>query len=148
MLTGTPKYISNHLETVFSQSTANEWTIPCGKCDKGVILDECSLDPAGPSVRVAAARQPQDGHWVARNPNARWGAGFWVNHAMVPWLDYDEIVDRQRIYDLAKFKNEVLGLPTTTGDHVATREELEAPAAIRTRWPSRRKMSRRKAGRI
>jgi hypothetical protein len=45
---------------------------------------------------------------------------------MVPWINYDEILDRQRIYDLAKFKNEALGLPTTTGDHVATRAELEA----------------------
>ena len=45
---------------------------------------------------------------------------------MVPWLNYDKILDRQRTYDLPKFKNEVLGLSTTTGENVVTREELEA----------------------
>ena len=127
VLTGTPKDISNHLETIFSQSTANEWTILCDKCDKGVILDERSLGPAEISCPgCRSALNPQHGRWIARNPNARWGAGFWVNHAMVPWVNYDELLDRQQTYDLAKFKNEVLGLPTTTGDHVATRAELEA----------------------
>jgi hypothetical protein len=126
ILTGTPKDISNHLEAVFSQSTANEWTIQCAKCRKGVILDERSLGPAG--IICPDCRRPLDprtGRWVARNPNARWGAGFWVNHAMVPWLNYDEILDRQRLYDLPRFKNEVLGLPSTLGDHIVTREELE-----------------------
>lgn len=45
---------------------------------------------------------------------------------MVPWLNYDEILDRQRVYDPARFKNEVLGLPTALGDHVVTRAEMEA----------------------
>lgn len=127
ILTGTPKDISNHLETVFSQSTANEWTIPCAKCNKGVILDERSLGSAGiicPDCH--SPLNPRDGRWVARNPNAQWGAGFWLNHPMVPWLTYDDILERQRSYDWVKFKNEALGLPTTTGDHVATRAELEA----------------------
>jgi hypothetical protein len=44
----------------------------------------------------------------------------------VPWLNYDEILERQRVYDAARFKNEVLGLPTALGDHVVTRAELEA----------------------
>lgn len=33
---------------------------------------------------------------------------------------------RQQTYDICKFKNEVLGLPATTGEHVVTRAELEA----------------------
>ena len=45
---------------------------------------------------------------------------------MVPWLNYDEILDRQRLYDLPRFKNEVLGIPSTLGDHIVTRQELEA----------------------
>src|SRR6478736_561012 len=32
----------------------------------------------------------------------------------------------QRIYDLVTFKNEALGMPSATGDHVVTRGELEA----------------------
>ena len=69
VLTGTPKDISNHLETVFSQSTANEWTIPCGKCNRGVILDERSLGPAGiicPNCR--SPLNPRDGRWVGVIP--------------------------------------------------------------------------------
>ena len=127
ILTGTPKTIDNHLEIMFRQSTANEWTIECGGCGKGVILDERCLGPTGiicPECQTPL--DPRQGHWVARNPAAVWGEGFWICHPMVPWLNYDEILDRQRIYDLPKFKNEVLGLPTTLGENVVTREELEA----------------------
>lgn len=45
---------------------------------------------------------------------------------MVPWLNYDEILERQRVYDPARFKNEVLGLPSALGDHIVTRAEMEA----------------------
>jgi hypothetical protein len=44
---------------------------------------------------------------------------------MGPWVNYDDILDRQRTYHAAQFKNEVLGLPTALGDHVVTRAELE-----------------------
>ena len=111
---------------MFAQSTANEWTIDCPVCRKGVILDERCLGPT--SVVCPTCQVPLDvstGCWVPRNPDATWGEGFWVNHLMVPWINYDEILDRNRNYDLAKFKNEVLGLPTSLGDHVVTREELE-----------------------
>ncbi len=72
------------------------------------------------------------GHWIRPAGNGfpvtlpRWGEGFCVNHLMVPWLNYDDILERQRSYDLIRFKNEVLGLPSTTGDQVVTRAELEA----------------------
>jgi len=45
---------------------------------------------------------------------------------MVPWLDVREVISRQDTYDPARFKNECLGLPTTLGDHIITREEIEA----------------------
>jgi hypothetical protein len=45
---------------------------------------------------------------------------------MVPWLNAEKILDRQRAYDPAKFQNECLGLPTALGDHVITREQIEA----------------------
>ena len=47
ILAGTPKSIDNCLEAAFSASTANEWTITCGQCHKGVILDERCLGPQG-----------------------------------------------------------------------------------------------------
>ncbi|MCP6756807.1 hypothetical protein NL533_34795, partial [Klebsiella pneumoniae] len=46
---------------------------------------------------------------------------------MVPWHRgrYDQILERQQTYDPVRVRNEVLGLPTTLGDHVVTRGELE-----------------------
>jgi hypothetical protein len=127
ILTGTPKSIDNHLEAVFRQSTANEWIIDCAPCGQGVILDERCLGPQScVCPQCQQAIDPRQGRWVARHPDATWGAGFWVNHLMVPWLQYDEILNRQRAYDLPRFKNEVLGLATTTGEHAVTRAELEA----------------------
>lgn len=127
ILTATPKSESNHTEMLFQQSTACEWQIPCTECGKSAIPDEGMLGMNGlvcPSCQkpVSAAA----GRWVARNPNARWGDGFWINHLMVPWLNFDEIVLRQATYSAPRFKNECLGLPTALGDHIITREEMEA----------------------
>jgi len=127
ILAGTPKSIDNCLEAAFSASTANEWAITCEQCNKDVILDERCLGVRGivcPDCQFSI--DPRLGRWVSRNPLSTWGDGFWVCHPMVPWLNYDEILERQRLYDLARFKNEVLGLPSTLGDHIVTRQELEA----------------------
>ena len=127
ILTGTPKLIENHLEAAFARSTANEWTIQCPGCSADVILDEQVLGLRG--IECHACQQPLDpatGRWVARNPDSNWGDGYWINHLMVPWVNYDAILERRSVYDLAKFKNEVLGLSTTLGEHVVTRAELEA----------------------
>jgi hypothetical protein len=45
---------------------------------------------------------------------------------MVPWIDHGQLVARQQTYDPAAFRNECLGLPTSLGDHIVTREEVEA----------------------
>ena len=121
ILTGTPKSVDNHFEAMFRLSTANEWTVDCSACGKPVIMDECALGPRGiacPDCQTLL--DPQQGRWVARHPQATWGDGFWINHAMVPWLNYDEILERQRTYDPVLFKNEVIGLPTALGEHVVT----------------------------
>jgi len=62
---------------------------------------------------------------VPRNPHSTWGQGFGISHPMVPWLGYEGILERQRSYGPVRFHNEALGLPTTLGDHVVTRAELE-----------------------
>lgn len=127
ILTGTPKSVDNHLEVMFRKSTSHEWTMACPACGRGVILDERTIGPVGVICPgCSAALDPKQGRWIARNPQATWGDGFCVSHPMVPWLDYADILERQSTYDLVKFKNEVLGLSTTTGDCVVTRAELEA----------------------
>ncbi len=126
-LVGTPKSVDNCLEGAFSASTANEWTITCKKCRKGVVLDVSCLGPCG--LICPACQSPLDprqGQWIPRNPQSTWGDGYWVCHAMTPWVNYDELLVKQRDYDPARFKNECLGLPSTLGDHIVTRAELEA----------------------
>ncbi len=127
VLTGTPKLSENHLEGVFRQSTACEWLVPCPGCHRETRLDERVLDPRGLCCPECHERlDPRRGKWVARNPHSAWGDGYWINHLMVPWLDADEILARQAAYDPARFRNECLGLPCAFGDHVITREEIEA----------------------
>jgi hypothetical protein len=127
ILTGTPKLAENHLQGAFSRSTANEWIIDCAHCGTKNNLDENCLGPSGIVCRTCNG--PLDvsaGRWVAGNPDSTWGDGYRINHLMVPWMNYDDILDRRESYDMAKFKNEVLGLSTTLGEHVVTRSELEA----------------------
>lgn len=127
VLTGTPKTIDNHLEIIFRQSTACEYKVPCDRCHHDLILDERCLGPKG--LVCPDCLQPIDlrqGRWIARNPASTWGDGYLINHPMVPWVDHQELLERQRTYDPAHFKNECLGLPTILGDHIVTRAELEA----------------------
>jgi hypothetical protein len=127
VLAGTPKTVDNHLESAFRQSTANEFKVLCGGCKRDAILDERCLGPLGPACpQCHGPLDPRSGRWVPRNPASTWGEGYWINHLMVPWGNYDELLERQRTYDPALFKNECLGLPTTLGDHIVTRAELEA----------------------
>lgn len=130
ILTGTPKTIDNHLENVFRQSTACEFKVLCSACGHDAILDERCLGLTGPVC--PGCQRPIDtkqGRWLPRNPGSRWGDGYWINHLMVPWVNYAELFERQRTYDPALFKNECLGLPTALGDHIVTRAELEACCA-------------------
>jgi hypothetical protein len=127
ILTGTPKSIDNHLESVFQQSTACEWQVSCDECRRDLVLDERVLGALGLACPTCGHPfDPRNGRWVARNPDSRWGDGFWINHLMVPWLNVDDVLSRQATYDPAVFKNECLGLPTLLGDHVVTRAEVEA----------------------
>jgi hypothetical protein len=126
ILTGTPKLVDNHLEAMFTRSTANLWTIPCSQCGAGVTIDERCLGPTGlicPTCQTAL--DVTQGTWVPHNPQSTWGQGFGISHPMVPWLRYEGILERQRSYGPVRFRNEALGLPTTLGDHVVTRAELE-----------------------
>ena len=105
ILTGTPKSSENHLEAIYSQSTQNEWGFYCETCQAGILPDERCLGPRSLVCSTCKTPpDPRDGKWFVRNPTASWGEGFWVNHLMVPWLRYTDILERQRTYDLVRFK--------------------------------------------
>ena len=126
ILTGTPKSIDNHLEDVFGRSTAHEWRVPCG-CGEPVFLDEQTLGPQGPICPSCNAPiDPGQGQCIPRNSDSNWGDGFTLNHLATPWLNYPELLERRDSYDPALFRNECLGLPSYLGDHIVTREEVEA----------------------
>jgi hypothetical protein len=127
ILCGTPKLIDNHLEAMFAESTSNEWKIAC-QCGRDVVLDEHCIGANGITCPSCGALLDKlAGRWVPRNSTATWGDGFWINALMVPWKkNHDEILEVQRTYDFARFRNEVLGLPISLGAHIVTREQLEA----------------------
>lgn len=132
IITGTPKVVSNHLETIFRQSTACEWRIPCPSCHFETRLDQQALGLHG--LECPSCHQPLSkelGRWVAQNSNATWGDGFWINHCMVPWLSTSQLVARQETYDQPRYINECLGLPVQLGDHLITAAEIEACAEDR-----------------
>jgi hypothetical protein len=127
ILCGTPKLIDGPLDEMFSQSTANEWQIKCTHCGHGAILDESCLGPNG--IICCKCQTPLDkfaGRWVPRDPEATW-ASYWINALMVPWKqNYEDILESRRIYAFDRFRNEVIGLPVILGDHVVTRDQMEA----------------------
>ncbi len=132
ILSGTPKTVDNHLQAVFRSSTACEWTLTCAACGNETILDERSLGSVGIICSTCqAALDASQGRWVPHNPGATWGQGFRICHPMVPWLNFDEILERRRSYDPVRFLNEVMGLPTVLGDHVVTLQELQECCADR-----------------
>jgi Phage terminase large subunit (GpA) len=128
VLAGTPKLDDNHLQEMFNKSTSNEWMTTCSGCGKTVVPDEHCLGPTGIACpQCQASLDLSTGRWVPRNPDATWGDGFWINYMMVPWAqNYDQLLERQRVYDFARFRNEVLGQPVSLGDHLVTLAELEA----------------------
>jgi hypothetical protein len=128
VLTGTPKLVDNYLEAMFNQSTANEWTTTCAECGTNVIPDEHCIGPTGIACpQCRASLDLSTGRWVPRHPDAAWGDGFWLNFLMVPWAsDFDKVLERQQVYDCSRFRNEVLGLPVSLGDHLVTLAELQA----------------------
>jgi hypothetical protein len=132
ILSGTPKTVDNHLQAVFRSSTACEWTLTCAACGNETTLDERCLGSVGiicPTCQ--ASLDASQGRWVPHNLGATWGQGFRICHPMVPWLNFDGILERQRSYDPVRFRNEVMGLPTVLGDHVVTLQELEECCADR-----------------
>jgi hypothetical protein len=127
ILVGTPKLLENQLEGAYALSTGFEWTMQCECCSARVVPDErCIGTSAVVCPNCSTELNVRTGEWVARRPDSDWGEGYWINHLMVPWLNFSEIKASQSVYDLAQFKNECLGLPTTLGEHVVTRAELEA----------------------
>lgn len=141
---GTPKSLDNPIEYYWTElSTQNEWIVPChrhaiqtgGTITKAHwnILDEDNIGKKGLVCdKCHKLIQPMvdDAKWVALNndvykkiPNPY--EGFRIPQLMVPWLPWDEILQKQHTYDRGKFYNEVLGLSYDSGQRPLTRRDVQ-----------------------
>jgi hypothetical protein len=138
---GTPKSLDNPLEKYWTDySTQNEWVVPCEHHgvpgdpstwhwnilkeenigQEGLICEKCK-NPINACHPLA--------QWASMNPGVKdkltdFYEGFRIPQLMVPWLEWHEILDKQRKHDRAQFHNEVLGLSYDSGTRPLTRQDV------------------------
>lgn len=138
---GTPKSMSNHMEAVRARSTGNEWAVKCTHCSKwnlswteknigarGVVCEFCSGDI-----------DTNSGQWVsARRIDTHMGKdsrvsveGYRIPQLIVkPIMDeprkWIELLGKLKSYSNTQFRNEVLGLPSESGEAPTTIDQLRA----------------------
>jgi hypothetical protein len=138
---GTPKSLDNPLEKYWTeQSTQNEWVVPCERHGTPGspsswfwnILDETNIGEHG--LMCSKCKQlisPIHPHaqWVSMNPDvknklAQPFEGYRIPQLMVPWIQWHEILDKQKRMSCVKFYNEVLGLSYDSGTRPLTRQDI------------------------
>lgn len=136
---GTPKSMDNPIEHYWVYySTQNEWVVPCehhglpkspgtwhwnilGEGNigaHGLICDKCGkrIDPQHPMAQ-----------WAALNPAPDLPEpfeGFRIPQLMVPWIGWNDILQKQKFYPRVRFFNEVLGMSYDSGTRPITRTQL------------------------
>lgn len=140
---GTPKTSENTIEFLWSRSTQTEWCIRCDGCGKSTFIDTVkALSLAGPvCLGCQKLINPRNGRWVDMVPAAKI-KGFHISQPMMPenvplaWPtsspEYKKALERwERImfkletYGDVKFLNECVGVSTSTGARLLTKEILE-----------------------
>jgi len=143
MYSGTPKSLDNPIEYYWTEySTQNEWAVPCHRhaIQTGSHLSKAywnilSEDHIGKEGLVCdrcekpIASMDDDSQWVSLNPDVikyipKPYEGFRIPQIMVPWVGWDEILQKQKTYSRPKFYNEVLGLSYDTGTRPLTRRDI------------------------
>ena len=126
MFSGTPKTFDNPLEQDWRRSTQTEWCIQCEGCKRWQYITIKNIDRKGLICHKCGQRiYASNGRWVAQNPAASWD-GYRICHPMVPWVKWDEIIEKLETYSPGTFSNEVLGISYDTSDRVITITELKA----------------------
>jgi hypothetical protein len=138
---GTPKSLDNPLEKYWTeQSTQNEWVVPCEH--HGVpsdpstwfwnVLDESNIGESGlvcsKCKNLINPIHPM-AQWAAMNPSVATKLkepfeGYRIPQLMVPWLEWHEILDKQKRLSRALFHNEVLGVSYDSGTRPLTRQDV------------------------
>lgn len=155
---GTPKTMENTIEFLWSQSSQTEWCMRCEGCAKWTFVASTkSMGKMGP-ICVACGKylNPRKGQWIdmVKDQGIK---GFHISQPIMPFnvpaafqtgtREYDGAVDRwtkllykmeSPLYGESRFLNECIGVSTSTGVRLLTKEALEAlcdPTHEMTRLP-------------
>ncbi len=143
---GTPKTMENTIEFLWSQSSQTEWCMKCEGCGKWTFIDSVkAIGKEGPiCLNCKKCLNPRKGQWIdmAKDVSIK---GFHISQAIMPvnvpasWQPGTEghaiAVDRwtkllykmeSPLYGESRFLNECIGVSTSTGVRLLTKEALEA----------------------
>jgi hypothetical protein len=137
---GTPKSLDNAIEHYWMRySTQNEWVVPCDRHGTPKnpgswhwnILDETNIGEEGLICDKCEAPIRADdprAQWASLNPDPKVEKpyeGYRIPQLMVPWIDFEDIRDKQKKYSRAKFYNEVLGRSYDSGTRPLVRSDVQ-----------------------
>lgn len=138
---GTPKSFDNAIEKYWTEfSSQNEWVVPCDRHgvpkDKSTwhwnILGEANIGKKGlvcdKCGELIYSQRPES-QWASMNPSVfqklkQPYEGYRIPQLMVPWIPWDEILDKYTKYPHSQFHNEVLGLSYDSGTRPLTRQDV------------------------
>jgi len=143
---GTPKTMENTIEVLWGLSSQTEWCMRCDACSKWTFV--ASTKAIGKKGLICLScgglLNPRNGKWIDM-ASGQGIKGFHISQAIMPtnvpaaWQPgtegYDVAVDRWEkllykmespLYGESKFLNECIGVSTSTGVRLLTKEILEA----------------------
>lgn len=166
MYCGTPKTMENTIEFLWSISSQTEWCIKCDGCGKSTFIDSVkSVGLTGPICMNSTCSRPlnpRNGRWIDMKPYGKGKdqakiKGFHISQPIMPenvpacWKTSDpeyakaqerweRILFKMENWGEVKFMNEALGVSTSSGARLLTKDILESlcdPEHILTRLPVR-----------
>lgn len=177
MYCGTPKTMENTIEFLWALSSQTEWCIKCDGCGKSTFIDSIrAIGKTGPiCLNPSCGRplNPRNGRWFDMKPYGKEDGqarvkGFHISQVMMPenvpaaWKTsdpeyakaaerWDRILFKMENWGDTKFLNECLGVSTSTGARLLTKDILESlcdPDYSMTRLPSKDRSSLRGITRV
>lgn len=140
---GTPKTMENTIEFLWSLSSQTEWCMRCDGCNKSTFIDNLNaLGKQGPEcLNCRKLLNPRNARWVDMQANKK-VKGFHISQAIMPrnipaaWPlgsteyqkalgHWENLLFKLDNWGETKFLNECLGVSTSTGARLLTKEILE-----------------------
>lgn len=142
MYAGTPKTMENTIEFLWSLSTQSEWVMRCDGCSKSTFIDSIkAIGKTGPEcLNCRKPLNPRFGRWIDMKPGANI-KGFHISQPIMPenvplcfsagaeqedaYKRWRKLLIKMEEYGEVKFLNECIGVSTSTGARLLTKEILE-----------------------